>query len=61
MVFSNTVRILLTGLLVVVNYLLLEANLSHTLHVVLTCVIIFAGAIGINAGSRSNPENEVKI
>jgi hypothetical protein len=61
MVFSNTVRILLTALLVVVNYLQLEVNFSHPIHIVIACVSLFLGAVGINVSSQESKSNEVKI
>lgn len=61
MEFSKTVRTLLAALLVVANYLALEASFSHPVHVAIVCVSVFIGALGINSGSQPSKENEVKI
>lgn len=61
MELSKTVRTVLAALLVVVNYLLLEASISHPAHVAIVCVSLFIGALGINASPQPSTDNEVQI
>jgi len=61
MELSKTVRTLLAALLVVVNYLQLEASFSHPVHVAIVCVSLFIGALGINSAPQPSTDNEVKI